>query len=219
MLRGHHVEVVGRRLAGGVLQVLEDPLDLAGLAVVAEHEPLEAPQLVATEGLPVGADLLADRKPEPRAARRRFSGLEGLDPEQRLLRPHLDVGADEHLADAAGERARVSDDSIFMLSITATTSPGGDLVARLAPGSRPPPPAPDSAPGRRRPARSGGRSPSTSTSRSAPWLEVTTRYAVRRPADSRRSCGVEALDVRLDRDRRRRSPDSGWARSRRRVIR
>ena len=105
MLRGHHLEVVGRRLAGGVLQVLEDPLDLAWLAVVAEHEPFEAPQLVARESLPVGADLVADRKPDPRAARRRFSGVEGLNPEQRLLRPHLDVGAHEHLADAAGEWA------------------------------------------------------------------------------------------------------------------
>ena len=95
----------------------EHALDLRGRHVVAEHEPLEPLERGARVGLG-GLEAHAIG-----LGAGRLVVLERVDLQQRLAGRDVDVGADEHLAHACPATGAVSEVSIFMLSVTATTSP------------------------------------------------------------------------------------------------
>ena len=167
------------------MEVGDDPLHVGVGHVVAEHEPLQAAQvLLAVLRRVRGARRRPPRTrrarlpPAPRRPRARRSGRAA-----RARRP----GCSGPRARGAPGPARgaVSDDSIFMLSRTATTSPASTSspsatgIETTTPGAwlRTIPPSSWET-------RWG--TPSTSTSRWVPCSEITVRW-LRPPTASRRS--------------------------------
>ena len=83
---------------GVVVRVADGPFHLARVDVVAEHEPLEARELVADGGRGRGRG-----ERDALAGGRRWPAVERLERHQRRLRRDVDVCADQHLAHAPME--------------------------------------------------------------------------------------------------------------------
>ena len=104
VLAADQQRIAAQQVAAGLVELGREPASLLRVHVVAEHQPLQALELLPAERRPLRLALLGGPEEEAWRDLLLVLPLDRVELQQRCLGVHLDVGPREDLTDASAER-------------------------------------------------------------------------------------------------------------------